>query len=206
MKYKNDYVEKHYIAISELSGITLELFLTENFVLGLQSRLDNENLLELLNQFMSGNYSEKSKNILKQNLDEIDKLAEGNKAPNFSLRNAKNEFFFLSKFNNDYIVCDFWASWCGPCRSTIPKMKILAEKYKDKADFVFISIDQNINHWKTACKQLELPEPSLIIDSLSREDYGIFNNISVPYYMVLDKNGEIILSNTTITKIEQLLD
>ena len=49
VKYKNDYLEKHYIANTHLSGITLEEFLTENFTLELQSTLKSERLLELAN-------------------------------------------------------------------------------------------------------------------------------------------------------------
>lgn len=205
--YKNDYIEKHYIAKSELSGEPLEQFLTENFILGLQSPLINEEFMVLLNEYISEDYTEISKNLLKKSLSDMEenKLAEGKVVPKFSLKDINNQLYSLSDFTKKYIILDFWASWCSPCRREIPEMKILSEKYKDIAQFIFISIDNDVNVWEKGCDQLNIPEPSLIIDSVSRINYGFDKNISVPFYLVVDNKGKIILSNTTKEKIVSLL-
>ena len=127
-------------------------------------------------------------------------------APDFSLNNPNNHSFSLSDFKKEYIILDFWASWCGPCRKAIPEMKLLSEKYIDKVQVVFISIDNNINDWKKATNELQIPEPSLVIDDKSRAEYGFMDNVAVPYYIVLDNTGKIILSNTTIEDILTLLE
>jgi thiol-disulfide isomerase/thioredoxin len=206
--FKNDYIEKYYIAKSKLTGEPLEQFLTENFVLGLQSPLINDTLVTIITNYISGNYSEMSKNIIKQKMSRLKEspISIGKMAPDFSLNNPNNHSFSLSDFKKEYIILDFWASWCGPCRKAIPEMKLLSEKYIDKVQVVFISIDNNINDWKKATNELQIPEPSLVIDDKSRAEYGFMDNVAVPYYIVLDNTGKIILSNTTIEDILTLLE
>lgn len=49
----------------------------------------------------------------------------------------------LLSSSNQTVFCDFWASWCGPCRMLAPVYEELAEKYADKAIFVKVDIDEN---------------------------------------------------------------
>ena len=53
----------------------------------------------------------------------------------------KEEFEVLVK-GEKTIFCDFWASWCGPCRMLTPVFESVAEKYGDKAEFVKVNVDQ----------------------------------------------------------------
>ena len=205
--YENDYIEKYYIAKAELNGKALEYFLTENLILGIDLPIETEKFNEITEEFLSGNYSEKSKNILRGKLSEFNSndIAEGKSAPEFQLASNNGRLYSLSDFTKEYVVLDFWASWCGPCRKEIPKMIELSEKFKDKAQFVFISIDKNKSNWVKANKLLGIPEPSLLIDSLSMVKYGFEETESVPFYLVLDKNKKVILRNTTKQEIETLL-
>ncbi|WP_430974055.1 TlpA family protein disulfide reductase [Sunxiuqinia rutila] len=205
--YKNDYIEKYYIAKAELSGKVLEYFLTENLILGIDLPIEKEKFNEITEEFLLGDYSDKSKNILRQKLSAFNAsgIAEGKMAPEFQLLNNNGRLYSLSDFTKDYVVLDFWASWCGPCRQEIPEMIELAEKFRDKAQFIFISIDNNKSSWEKATKQLKIPQPSLLIDSIAMVDYGFKGYESVPFYLVLDKNKKVILRNTTKEEIEKLL-
>jgi thiol-disulfide isomerase/thioredoxin len=205
--YKNDYIEKYYIAKSVLKGQVLEQFLTENLFLGLDHPVEKEKFNEILIEFLTGNYSEKLKNILKRKLSDFknSKFAEGKIAPEFSLKNRNNNACSLSNFQGKYVVLNFWASWCSPCRRAIPLMIELSEEYKDVAQFIFISVDGNLSNWDNACSQLEIPEPCLIIDSITRGNYEFDKSVSVPLYLVLDDKGRVVSRNPTNEEIESIL-
>ena len=49
----------------------------------------------------------------------------------------------LIKSTDKTVFCDFWASWCGPCRMLAPVFEELAEKYEGKAEFVKVDVDEN---------------------------------------------------------------
>src|SRR5690349_9611604 len=78
-------------------------------------------------------------------------MHEGQQAPDVLLPNAKGDSVALSSSlkNNKYVLIDFWASWCGPCRRAMPGLKKLYSKYHNKGLEVYsISLDENVNAWK----------------------------------------------------------
>ena len=54
-----------------------------------------------------------------------------------------NELEQLIKSTDKTVFCDFWASWCGPCRMLAPVFEELAEKYEGQAEFVKVDVDEN---------------------------------------------------------------
>jgi thioredoxin 1 len=54
-----------------------------------------------------------------------------------------NELEELIKSTDKTVFCDFWASWCGPCRMLAPVFEELAEKYEGQAEFVKVDVDEN---------------------------------------------------------------
>ena len=66
-------------------------------------------------------------------------------------RNFKNEFQTLNSIKQKYILVDFWATWCKPCLKDIELTidKLNSQKYKDELEVVFISIDKDIDKWKS---------------------------------------------------------
>jgi thiol-disulfide isomerase/thioredoxin len=83
-------------------------------------------------------------------------VKKGDKAPELKFVNPQGEFLELSKINKDrYILLDFWASWCRPCRNANPRLVEFYERYKDKKfkdakkgfTIVSVSLDQNKDAW-----------------------------------------------------------
>lgn len=210
VEYKNDYVEKYYIARKPLKGVILEQFLAENFSIALKIRspLSKDSTFQvLLNEFIENNNSVVLKNILKRAIYETQNSAVsiGKSSPNFTLMNRNNKAYTLSSFKDKYIVLDFWASWCGPCRREIPEMIELSMKYKNYVDVIFISIDDNQKNWENACNQLEIPEPCLLIDNITRTNYGFNKTVGIPYYIIIDSNGFVLSDITTLEEIESTI-
>jgi len=72
----------------------------------------------------------------------IKELAIGDKAPELSFKTPEGKTLALSSFKGDYLLIDFWASWCPDCRALNPTMVTLYNKYKDKnIDFLGVSFD-----------------------------------------------------------------
>ncbi|MBR4882385.1 MAG: redoxin domain-containing protein, partial [Bacteroidales bacterium] len=69
---------------------------------------------------------------LKKEIEVLKSIQPGAVAPDFTLETIGGEEFVLSSLRGKYVVLDFWASWCGPCRASIPGIKKVYEQYKDK--------------------------------------------------------------------------
>lgn len=110
----------------------------------------------------------------------------------------------LSSYKGQYVLVDFWASWCGPCRQENPHLVNAYEKYKDKGFTILgVSIDQNADAWKKAIKTDGLLWAQLL-DTTQQiaTTYGIS---AIPQNYLLDKEGRIIAKNLRGLALEEKL-
>lgn len=85
------------------------------------------------------------------------KVAEGNEAPDFTLKDLQGKDLSLSSLRGKYVVLDFWGSWCGWCIKGIPDMKKYYAKYKDRMEILGIDCRDSEEDWKAAVEKHELP-------------------------------------------------
>lgn len=116
----------------------------------------------------------------------------GSTVADFTLSDPNNLPVSLSQLKGKYIVLDFWASWCGPCRASFPHMKEIYGKYRDKnLEFVGISIDSDKASWLTAVKMENNPWPQLL--DTKNVHTGYFGILNIPTTIMIDPEGKIML-------------
>lgn len=125
-----------------------------------------------------------------------EKRTEGQRYTDFKMYDDKGMVKSLSDFvgNNKYVLVDFWASWCGPCRKEMPQVKALYDRYHDKGfDIVGVSFDQNKEQWLAAIKQLKATWHHLSdLKGWQNEAGEIYGIKSLPFTMLIDPNGVIV--------------
>lgn len=104
-------------------------------------------------------------------------------------------------------LVDFWASWCGPCRRSFPRLKGIYATYKNKGfEIVGISIDQEKESWKQAIVKDGTTWPH-ILDVTGGKDPAlqVHNIFFIPFTLLLDGEGRILAKNVTHDQLERIL-
>ncbi|MDR1644520.1 MAG: AhpC/TSA family protein [Tannerellaceae bacterium] len=128
----------------------------------------------------------------------LERLAIGKPAPDFSLPNPEGQTVSLSdRLGKGYVLLDFWASWCGPCRRENPNIVSVYNQYKDKGFDVFsVSLDKDKDAWLKGIADDNLTwthvSDILFWDSAPAKLYGVR---AIPASFLLDKDGIIIAKN-----------
>ena len=126
----------------------------------------------------------------------------GSMAKEFTATDIDEKKLNLSDFKGKYVLLDFWASWCLPCRKLNPHLKELYGKYKEKG-FEVIGVsddDRNPVAWRKAVADDALPWKHVLrgfkmMDGkpdLSKDISAGFNVSSLPTHVLIDPNGKII--------------
>jgi len=154
---------------------------------------------------------------LKKRIEILERVDTGRVATAFCGTNFFDKTLIcLKNFKGKYVLLDFWASWCLPCRQSTPHLMELFKKYHDRGlDIIAISDDDNIGAWKTA---VEKDKTGIWYNILSRfkinstgeieESQGINKKFGVqvlPTRILIDKSG-MIIGRYTGTEEEPALD
>ncbi|MDP4283615.1 MAG: TlpA disulfide reductase family protein [Bacteroidota bacterium] len=140
-------------------------------------------------------YDELSKVVLK-----LKNLRPHMPVPDFTLLQRNKSPFKLSSKKGNYILIDFWASWCAPCRKAIPFWKEIYSKYKNKGlTIISISDDKEWNDWINALNKEQMPWTQLIDKFPDKNNPAIvadkFGVKTFPFYVLIDKEGKTIISS-----------
>ena len=144
----------------------------------------------------------------KKQLEIAAKFDVGQPSLNFTLNDTAGKPVSLASFKGGYVLLDFWASWCGPCRATNPELKNTYGKYKDKNfQILAVSLDTQKNLWLTAIKEDQLPWTQ-VCDGKG-EVAKMYAITQIPQSLLIDPNGKIVGRNlkgeALDAKLSQLL-
>ena len=134
--------------------------------------------------------------VFKKSLDALRNTAIGVTAPDFTQNDVNGAPVKLSSFRGKYVLLDFWASWCGPCRQENPNVVKAYNKYKDKNfTIVGVSLDRpnGKNDWLAAIKNDGLTWTEVSdLKFWNNQVAGLYSITSIPANFLIDPNGKII--------------
>lgn len=200
IKELNNYIS-NFISTSVHPAVSL-------FALGISSRsFQKADFENALNQVIKKFPEHKTLASLKTNYDmqqaQLAKQQEasndpgkwiGKPAPNLAMPSVNGDTISIASFRGKYVLVDFWASWCGPCREENPNVVKAYNQYKNKNFTVLgVSLDKSKDAWLNAIKEDGLTWPQM-------SDLGYWNSKAVdvygfegiPYNVLIDPNGIVI--------------
>lgn len=123
--------------------------------------------------------------------------AIGQVAPEIELPDPDGKLVKLSSLRGKYVLVDFWAKWCGPCRQENPNVVRVFNKYKDKGFTVFgVSLDRRKEDWVQAIQQDGLTWTHVSdLKYWQSEAAQTYNVTGIPFSLLIDPNGVIIDKN-----------
>ncbi|HEU5145779.1 MAG TPA: TlpA disulfide reductase family protein [Chryseosolibacter sp.] len=130
-------------------------------------------------------------------VEKIKLTAVGQPAPEIALPNPDGKVIPLSSMKGKYVLVDFWAKWCGPCRQENPNVVRAYQKYKDKGFTVYgVSLDRSREDWLQAIEQDNLTWTHVSdLKYWQSEAAKTYNITGIPFSLLLDPNGVIIAKN-----------
>lgn len=132
--------------------------------------------------------------LLKERIATIHASAVGSEAPNFVYPDLEGNEVSLADLRGSYVLVDFWASWCGPCRGEMPYIKQVHEMFKDKGlQVVGVSIDTDEAAWRKSIEDEGLSYMHLY--DPKNTSGNLYNFTGIPFIVLISPEGIILERN-----------
>lgn len=133
------------------------------------------------------------------------RTAIGQPFPDITLKTPDDQPISISDYagKGKYVLLDFWAAWCGPCRQSNPRVVELYKKYKDRGfEIIGISLDQSKDAWVKAIRDDNITWPQMSdLGYWKSAAAQLYSVNSIPHMVLLDKDGNIIAKGIYIDEL-----
>ncbi len=181
--------QDHFDYFESLSNSLSDVYPTNKHVLYLHRKVSQYKLNEL------------RRNML------YDKLAVGSRAPEIVLPDPDGRMLPLSSFRGNYVLIDFWASWCTPCRKTNLKLRQIYNKYNDQGFEIYgISLDKTHDQWVRVIAEDSISWTQVSDLRLWNSPVvSLYNVRRIPYSILIDPDGTIINKGIEVHELADCL-
>jgi thiol-disulfide isomerase/thioredoxin len=133
-----------------------------------------------------------------------DKAKKSAVLKDFTLSSIDGENFTLSALKGRVVLIDFWATWCPPCRNSIPVISSLFQRYRDQ-DFIVLGIsNEDLGILREFRDTAQIPYPILLGTNEVMNDYGVQ---AIPTMILINKNGDLVMKQVGFApELEAQLD
>lgn len=196
----HEFVEKH-----PASWISLDVVL--NNIGGLTGMQQKERLFNTLSPELKNSTAGLA---FTRNIEQAKLLLPGNPAPDFTEKDTAGIAISLKDYRGKYVLIDFWASWCMPCRAENPHVLKAYEKYKDRNFTILgVSLDKSRADWIKAIREDHLPWQQISsLDPENAEGAKKYAIRFIPQNYLVNPEGKIIAANLRgeeLKKLDELL-
>lgn len=173
--------------------------------------LEDERMQELSGIFYSLHPSIQESSLGKGFLNQLNRLnalAIGGTAPDFIAPTPDGDAFKLSNLTAEYIILDFWASWCTPCRAENPRLVRLYEEFHNRGlDIVSVAMDNSRDLWRKAIQKDGIGAWHHVSNLMYWEepiakDYGV---LAIPKTFILNRDFEILATDLRGKELETFI-
>jgi len=111
-------------------------------------------------------------------------------APDFTLKTLEDQEITLSRLKGKVVLLDFWATWCAPCRESIPHLIQLHKTYQEKGlEVIGMNVDKgDIDIVRRFVKSMDIPYPIALTPDDVTTNYGV---TGLPTALLIDKSGKV---------------
>lgn len=212
-KIQQDYEMARKQMVSELKamypamGSSLVALYGINLIVGQDPEEEMPFLVELASKFEKERAGNSQFEAFVQSVRKLQVVSAGAAAPDISLNTPDGKTIKLSSLRGKYVLIDFWASWCGPCRKENPNVVRMYNKFKNKNFEIFgVSLDDNKQKWTGAIAQDGLGWMHVSdLKGWQSQGAALYSVTAIPATFLIDKEGKIIAKNLRGEALEKKL-